>query len=171
VIFSADQANGVQQFINALLPTPVVQSVIPSETSVAVNQTFPVTVTVKNTGPSAGSFDIRLVDSAWLAAQGGGWTVTTPVQQNESFSAGQTLPFTFNVTATSAGTHSFLGQAGVHGSIPLDWIGANGMHSTDVVASPSASTPSQSPSASQTTIPGEPTAPLPPTAPVGPNPP
>jgi hypothetical protein len=162
-IFSADQINGVQQFVNALLPASSVQTVTPAQTSVAVNQTFPVTVAVKNTGPSAGNFDIRLVDPALL----GGWPVATSVQANQSFNAGQTLPFTFSVTATSAGTHNLLGQACVHGSLSedVDWVGANGMKSADVVASSDASTSSQSPSASQTTTPSEPAAPLPPVGP------
>jgi hypothetical protein len=118
--------------INTLLPNPVVKTVDVPQTPVTVNQSFPITVTVKNTGPSAGSFDIRLVDTALL----GGWTVATPVKANQNFNAGQSQTFTFNVTATSAGTHSFLGQARVNGSISVDWIGANGMHSANVVAGP-----------------------------------
>jgi hypothetical protein len=160
-IFATDLTGFQNGVINALLPNPVVQSVSPSQTSVEVKQTFPVTVTVKNTGPSSGSFDIQLVDTAWAAILGGGWTVASPVQQNQNFSGYQAQTFTFNVTATTEGTHSFNGQARMSGHVL--WDGSS-LQSANVVASPS----SQSPSASQTTTPGEPTAPLPPTPPSGP---
>ncbi len=156
----------VTQLINSLVPTPVVQSVTPSQTSVAVNQTFPVTLTVTNTGPSSGNFDIQLVDTAWTAVLGGGWTVTTPVQQNQNFSGYQAQTFTFNVTATSEGKHSFNGQARISGHIL--WDGSS-VQSGNVVASTSASTSSQSPFTSSEITPGEPAAPLPPTPPTGPN--
>jgi hypothetical protein len=90
---------------------PVVQSVVLHQATVAVNGTFQVTVTVKNTGGTAGNFDVQLVDTDWF----GGWQVVTPAFQNQAFTAGQSLPFTFNVKATSAGQHSFNGQARING--------------------------------------------------------
>jgi uncharacterized repeat protein (TIGR03803 family) len=91
--------------------TPVVQSVVLSQATVAVNGTFQVTVTVKNTGGTAGNFDVQLADTAWVS----GWQVLTPAFQNQAFTAGQSQPFTFNVKATSAGQHAFNSQARING--------------------------------------------------------
>jgi hypothetical protein len=109
--------------------TPSVQSVIPSQTSVADNHVYPVTVTVKNTGSSAGNFDIQLVDTA----SEGGWPVLTPAPTptNVNFSVGQTQTFTFYVIPKSVGTHSFSGQARVNGH--LLWDGSS-LQSANVVA-------------------------------------
>jgi hypothetical protein len=110
---------------------PLVQSVDLSQETVVDNQTFQVTVTVKNTGQSAGNFDVQLVDTALL----GGWQIVAPVPPptDLNFSAGQTQAFTFDVTATSAGTHSFKGQARINGH--WLWDGSS-LQSANVVAGP-----------------------------------
>lgn len=87
---------------------PTVVSVSPSKSSVELNETLSVTVTVKNTGTNAGYIDVRLTEPAEGAL---GWQVLTAPLPSQSFDVGQERAFVFDVKATSVGTATLLGQA------------------------------------------------------------